>query len=514
MTLPLYSKRYGWSSLSEGPFETAKGMKKKSTALQYGLTIAAGMLLAIILNRLWLLETRYFVAVVIGIVLVSIAAFFVRRFSDFLLVCFLLSIPLTGFSKNFFMKSLYGPEMSGILVYSGTIALGLPDILLGGLYVMWFVRIFVLRSEAPPRFEKNDALLFLLILAYALSIPGTPDTAAAGFAFYYLLRFSLVYLYISKNFSSRHIPWLFIGFFLAIFCESGLATFQYLTGKWVGLAMDRGTGVRLDQQYIVPGIEHRNRATGTSYESHTFGLYMSMMAQFAFVMTASFFHKKKYSLISLVLFILAMLSVLISFSRSAWLSCAIALVVAWAVRIFLWKEKALLKPTVILGCILLLGSPWALNIIIERFTTAGGELLWSRFEQYPIAWNIWSDHFLFGYGVGNYMEALKIYNRPGILDLPVHNVFLWLGAESGLVGVFAFFGILFTALRRSWKMIVLRHDPNSRIGLAVFCSLIVYLLDGLTDPLYREPVAYMCFWVLVALSVALVRIERTESEAI
>jgi len=480
----------------------------KPPVLLYCLTIIAAVLLAVVLNRLWSLETRYFVAVVAGIALISLSAFFIHCFSDFLLICFFFSIPLTGFSKYFFLKSLYGTELTGIMIYSGTIGIGLPDILLIGLYFMWFVRVFVLRTDVLPKPEKTDFLVLLLILAYLLSIPGTPDKAAGVFALVYLLRFALVYLYITRNFEKHHIRWLFIAFFVAIFLEAGLAIFQYLTGKLVGIAMDRGAGVRLNEQYIVPGIEHRNRATGTSMESHTFGLYMGMMGQFAFVMAASHYYQKKYSLIALSVFVFSMLSVLISFSRSAWLSCAIALLVAWFVHIYCWKEKRILAPTIIFGLFSVMLSPWILNIVVERFASAGGELLSYRFEQFPIAWQIWSDHFLFGFGAGNYMEALKLYNIQGVLNLPVHNAFLWLAAETGLLGVVSFFGLIGTALVRSWKVVRIKRDPYSPLALAIFCALVVYLLDGLTDPLYREPVAYMCFWLLISLSVALKKMER------
>jgi len=85
----------------------------KPPVLLYCLTIIAAVLLAVVLNRLWSLETRYFVAVVAGIALISLSAFFIHCFSDFLLICFFFSIPLTGFSKYFFLKSLYGTNCHG-----------------------------------------------------------------------------------------------------------------------------------------------------------------------------------------------------------------------------------------------------------------------------------------------------------------------------------------------------------------------------------------------------------------
>jgi hypothetical protein len=473
------------------------------------LTMVSGALVAALLYRVWSLPTRYIAAIAIGVVLVSISAFFLRRFSDFLLVAFFFSIPLTAFIKSFLLTSSgYGAELRGILLYSGIIGIGLPDLLILGLYGTWFLRIFATRSAPFPRLEKNDLLVGLLVVAYLASVPGTPDRWAAWFAVVYLLRFVLVYFYVSRNFERRHIPWMFLAFFVIIFLETGLATFQYATGRLVGLAMDRGAGVRLDEQYTVPGIEHRNRATGTCYESHTFGLFMAMLAQYAFVMISSRYYGSRYRLFGAALFTLATVSVLVSFSRSAWISLAIAVSIGWWVHLYRWREKQILIPTMAIGVVVILLSPWALTIVIERFVGKGTELLLARFDQFPVAWSIWRDHFLFGYGVGNYMEALKLYNVQGVIELPVHNAFLWLGAEAGVVGVTAFFSIALTAMVRSWKVARAHRDPTCRVALAVSCGIVAYLIDGLTDPLYREPGIYMMFWVSVALSVALVRIDR------
>jgi len=237
---------------------------------------------------------------------------------------------------------------------------------------------------------------------------------------------------------------------------------------------------------------------------------MSMLAQFAFVTMASAFNKGKYELLTTGLLGLALMAVLVSFSRSAWISCGAALTVAVYVHLRLWNQKEVLRPIMIGALGLAILSPWVLSIVIERFVTSGGELLMSRFDQYPVAWNVWSNHFLFGYGVGNYMEALKIYNIPGVIELPVHNVFLWIGAESGLVGVIAFYGIWFTGIRRAWRIVRQGHGPHGRLALALLCGLIAYILDGLTNPLYREPNVYMVFWVLVAITVALDRINKNQ----
>jgi hypothetical protein len=49
----------------------------------------------------------------------------------------------------------------------------------------------------------------------------------------------------------------------------------------------------------------------------------------------------------------------------------------------------------------------------------------------------------------------------------------------------------------------------SNIALIVIAALCMSLLDGLTDPLYREPVVYMMFWLTLGLGTALERLYQT-----
>lgn len=199
----------------------------------------------------------------------------------------------------------------------------------------------------------------------------------------------------------------------------------------------------------------------------------------------------------------------LTFSRSAWLSCGFSLCVTIAV-FFKWRDKYII-PTLIFAFIMAFFlAPWAIGYIYERFAFAPEKLMTARYDQYRVALRIWRDHFLFGIGAGNYMEALKTYGTSSNMLLPVHNMFLWVGADTGLFGVVAFFGVIFSALRRLWKLVKVKHTLFSRVALAALTGLVAYLLDGLALPLFRESVVYMMFWFTIALSVALPQIEHHE----
>ena len=475
----------------------------------YALVVAGGALLALLVHRLWLLEKSSHFILIVGALLSSgFAALFLRRFDEFLLAVFFFCVPITGLFKTFFLISAgYDDRMTALLLASGVIGVGPLDVVLAALYAIWLFKIFVTRQSPVPTWQWPDAFVALLMLAYVLSSLRAAERQATWFAVFFHVRYVLAYFYLSRNLRWRHLPWILAIFCVVAFLEFALASYQYSTGKLTSLILDRGAGVKMSDQYVVPGIEHRNRATGTCNESHGFGLYMAILAQ---VFSVGMFHRafsSRLRFVSAAAFVAVMLSLLCSFSRSAWLAAAVALVLVWSVHL-IWGERQVIIPAIMVA---LLGTallPWALTIIVERFSSAEG-LLSARFEQYPVAWQIWKDHFLLGYGAGNYMWALETYNRPGVLDLPVHNVFLWIGAEMGLLGVVAYFGLAGIVLWRA-LMAVLKHPQAvSKVGLMVMGCLMASLLDGLTDPLYREPVVYMMFWIMLGVGVALERLGRT-----
>ena len=39
--------------------------------------------------------------------------------------------------------------------------------------------------------------------------------------------------------------------------------------------------------------------------------------------------------------------------------------------------------------------------------------------------------------------------------------------------------------------------------MACFIALIAYFLDGMTEPLFREPSVFALFWIIMALAVAI-----------
>lgn len=490
------------------------GTRPSSAITSVVLTGLLGAAFAVALSRLWSLETRWFVVGCAVVVLASGAMLFVRRLADYVLVLLLASFPLAGLSKWLFVDWL-GDDQKGNILYGGAIGIGPLDLGLIAIAVIWFWELVVQRRPRPALPWLPLGSLALLIVSYLASVPGSPEPALGVFALAYLLKHLFLFLYLATHVDRRRLYWVLAALVLAIAAESAIGLLQSQMGVLEGLARDKGAGESERQvQYEVPGIESHVRAEGTAYDSHALALFFSMAMPVVGMMVFNRQFSRSRRVACAAGYLAGIVGLITTFSRSGWLSFAISNVLMLLfVGVARWHLGRRLVPWLLLGLVLVAPLlPWAYDYVYERFSSAPEEIMTARFEQWSVAFEIWRNHPWFGFGVGNYMEAVRMYNFNGALELPVHNVLLWVAAETGIFGVVAFFGLLFQLLHHCWRMADDPSDPTALIAAGLFAAICAYVLDGLTDPLFREPLVYATFWVLAGLVAAVARVKGATKE--
>jgi len=128
-------------------------------------------------------------------------------------------------------------------------------------------------------------------------------------------------------------------------------------------------------------------------------------------------------------------------------------------------------------------------------TKSGLESLSSRIEFWRAAAAIAADHPLLGSGPGTFAELYPRYKRPGALDTRlVHNNYLQLAAESGLLGLFSFLAWISLALQVVWKKARAAEEGQRRMIVLLGCACVSFLLQGLADyNLYTPGLAWPTF---------------------
>ena len=116
-----------------------------------------------------------------------------------------------------------------------------------------------------------------------------------------------------------------------------------------------------------------------------------------------------------------------------------------------------------------------------RFSDGGRLMIWRETLR------MFTDHFPFGVGAGNFKVQLQSYREAGRLDFSKidsrwnqpHNDYLWILAEKGVIGFVAFFMAIgmafFLGVRTVFRA---RSREESWIAMAAVANLVSYMVDS------------------------------------
>jgi O-antigen ligase len=139
--------------------------------------------------------------------------------------------------------------------------------------------------------------------------------------------------------------------------------------------------------------------------------------------------------------------------------------------------------------------------------------LWRRLGYHIIGLDLLAENPFFGVGPGNFPH---LYVDPEYRYVPgrtleprmLHNMYLGIAAEMGLVGAVAFLGMIASALIRLGSAFIKSANPGQRaLAAALLYGSAAYYLGAVLTP--AQSLKYT--WVLVGVAVAQVRIMQGSS---
>jgi O-antigen ligase len=208
---------------------------------------------------------------------------------------------------------------------------------------------------------------------------------------------------------------------------------------------------------------------------------------------------------------------LLTFTFAAWLSlaAATALFVLLLERKRRWKLALTGLVVLSLFSALLMIGPLRPFVFEKAFGNNIGSLAWdtlSRLDAWTFAVHTWWAHPLFGVGIGNY-EILEyahetIHSPWGEGGSTPHNTYLYLLAESGLVGLVGMLAIVLGTLRKNIRLRL--HPEFGMIALALAFSLTTNLVGWFgDDSTFTGPHTSYLLWLVVGLSEAVRNLAKT-----
>lgn len=397
-----------------------------------------------------------------------------ERLERLLLFLTVLFLP-TQLGKHFW------PEFSS--VYSLKVDYLSPTVYFWDLLVVGICFLGLLLKKPFNRLVLN--LFFLFVLTQLLSLIVSQNLAVGLVRLEQYLVAGLFGVYIASSRFSEIKPIIFWGLFWSIMGEAVLAIAQFFKGATLGFWIlgERGFSIATPAiaKFDFHGLQFL-RPYATFPHPNVLAGYMVI----SLCVIATILKPISLKIPMIILSVLAGATTLLTVSRSALL--------AGSIFAMLLLSK---KGRIVLGIAIIILFP----ILYTRFSsifTFDNLALIRREELSEMALTLFSDSPVLGIGLNNFILALSssLLTGPSRFLQPVHNIFLLMLSETGLLGLLGWFGLLGYPIFRLIKLY-----PKSPVlkPLLVIFGVIFFL--GLFDHYFLTlPQGYRLLFLIWGLS--------------
>jgi len=190
---------------------------------------------------------------------------------------------------------------------------------------------------------------------------------------------------------------------------------------------------------------------------------------------------------------------LLTQTRSAWASCVLML----GIFVSLFKKRWIMP---LLCFILLIGMlPLVRERIFDIFDTSYGGLSVAKYNSLDMRFGLWRELFneaikqpFLGYGINAHLYMLG--------GISAHNDYLRMFVESGIFGLFIYFGLYIYILVHSLKKYALLKKDIfiNKLAKYFICFVPAYFLMSISDNLIDQITAQWYIWGLVGIYFGLI----------
>lgn len=279
--------------------------------------------------------------------------------------------------------------------------------------------------------------------------------------------------------------WIFV-LSMQVVIQAGLAGAQYAFKRALGLGIfGEETLVEQNIGYIV------NRATGTIGHPNVLSYFFEILlpVMLALALTRQPGRRQLWYLLACVAGIGGIMTTL---SRGAWLTLPVTFTIVFVaihgLRIVRVRSAF---HAFLLGCGLLGVLYFAYPTIEKRFTHSDYKSSSSRMPLNQAAWSIIEQYPVTGIGLNNFAESFKRYDQTGYSRIfrgyqqVVHNLHLWIWAETGTVGLMAYLSMFLVSIGVAWRTAASAPPVPKAILVGIGAGLLAHLAHGMVDPGFR-----------------------------
>lgn len=348
----------------------------------------------------------------------------------------------------------------------------LTDILVVALLISWLLSR---QKHSRTKELKNKKFINLVfcffVFLFFSSLLVAQNQGAALYKLVKLVEFSLLGFYVFKNYTKYSIlNTLYFPLSAALVYSSLLAWYQFLAGHTLGLwllgerTFDINTpGIALQS---INGVDYLRPYATFPHPNVLAGF---LLVGILLLKLPSYTATQLPSKFSSVAWLLGLSTLILTFSHSAWVAGLAALFVYGIPKLVHLASKYFIHITLFAILVSLLFPFLTGGINTDALPQEFGR----RIDLGRAAMGMVVDNHLFGVGLGNFVVRLPEYGgAPSVSWFlqPVHNIFLLVLAETGLVGFGFFLWVLSVVFKR------LRTT-----NYVLLTTFLVILITGTTD---------------------------------
>ncbi|MGB9911479.1 MAG: O-antigen ligase family protein [Microgenomates group bacterium] len=315
----------------------------------------------------------------------------------------------------------------------------LTDILVFLIFLFWGFEDFKLKiRNCKFRLKISNRFLFFLFFLLFLLVNCllAKNSPVAFYKFFKILEFFLLGMYVVKNIDGLEL--VNYGLIISVVYSSLIAIGQFIKQSslggifwWLGERTFNLATPGIAKIDIEGRLFLRPYATFSHPNSLAGFLLVSLILTFPFLI-------RKNKIFAICYLILAGVSLIITFSRSAWLGGILLLF--W----FILKKVKKITLRFLLLFLLIFVLVYLIKLI--NFSS---ESFFYRWNLAKVAVQLIKQSPLIGVGLNNFIVYLPEFWQSSTLWLqPVHNIYLLIASEAGIIGLVFFFCFLFFTYRR------------------------------------------------------------------
>ncbi len=396
-----------------------------------------------------------------------------------------------------------------LLFFSRTSALdAVTNRILLFIAVCWIGLLLGRRASLREAFEGNQMVAVLVGLFVAwliLSVAWAPDPAAAERPVKELLYAALGFLLVLGAINEREdVRWLMLAFVAG-------AALTVLWGASKG-GLDLGAGAARSE---VNDLEGRFQG-GVGDPNYLAGVLVPAIMLVGGVAIRKGFARRALLAVATIVIAAGIAATQSRGGLIASFGCSVVALLIWRGRRALILVLLLLAAAAVVGYFI--SDPSALHRVQESNHGSG------RLDIWTVAWRIVQGHPIFGVGLAQFPQVSPHYVlQPGVLEyaeliiekhIVVHNAYLQLWAEDGIVGLSLFVAATLSSLAAGWRAVRLFSVLGDDEMASMARTTILALLGILIASFFLSDLEVGQLWVLLALGPVMWKIANRQAHSV